>query len=341
MTVSNAGKVGNEWDLVHGGALDSMRKAFPEVDEPWLDLSTGINPFPYPWSLPMNSYAEHLPTRELDAACREAMADTIGTDSNKLLLGPGSELLIRLLPTILAPRRVAVLAPSYGDHRGVWLAAGADVIEDPDPLRFVRDVDAVVLCNPNNPDGRVFEPELLREAQHTLASRGGFLIIDEAYTDLMPSLSLAREGGTEGLIVLRSFGKFFGLAGLRLGAMLGPEPVLQAMRNRLGTWPVSGVALGLGTRAYQDEAWQQATRQRLRTVRERLDGLLRDVGLAHRSGTDLFAYVRTDNADRCWERLARKGIYVRRFSWSREHLRIGLPANEEASRRLKQALLGE
>lgn len=267
------------------------------------------------------------------------MANALGTDADKLLLAPGSELLIRLLPTVLSLRRVAVLAPSYGDHRSVWLAAGGELIEDPDPLRFVNDVDALVLCNPNNPDGRSFDPDVLCKARNTLSSRGGFLIVDEAYADLRPSLSLARQGGSEGLIILRSFGKFFGLAGLRLGAMLGPDSVLSAMRDRLGAWPVSGIALELGARAYADSAWQESTRRALAKARARLDGILHDAGLAQAAGTDLFAYVRTDDAERCWKKLAQRGIYVRRFPWSQEHLRIGLPANEDAELRLRKALL--
>lgn len=325
-------------DLIHGGAIDQMRTAFPNAPEPWIDLSTGINPWPYPHiDLSPASLAD-LPTKAMYDACREAMGSALGAAPETLLLSPGSELLIRLLPDIIRPRRIAVLSPTYGDHVAAWKTAGAEVIQTQDPLSYSGRVDAIVLCHPNNPDGRLFDLGALETARQTLAARGGWLIIDEAYADLIPSLSFAPKGGADGLIILRSFGKFFGLAGVRLGAMLAPNTVRKAMAERLGIWPVSGAALEIGARGYADTDWQTQTRKRLSVTARELDVALKAAGLNLVGGTDLFRLVETNDAHAVFRYLANAGLYVRRFNWSETHLRIGLPATPAAPTRLLNAL---
>ncbi len=328
-------------DLEHGGALDRLRHQFPDAPQPWLDLSTGINPWPYPHTDCPRSVFEHLPRQEDFAVCREAMAHAFNAPIDNLLIAPGSELLIRLLPTVLRLRSVAVLAPGYGDHGKAWRAAGAAVTDRASPLDRAldsgTDTDAVVLCNPNNPDGQLFDPDVLDALRARLARRGGWLIVDEAYADLKPALSCAPLAGSDGLIVLRSFGKFYGLAGLRLGALLAPSAILRAMAVRLGVWPVSGPALAIGARAYSDCAWQLQTRQQLPTAATALDAALRKAGHPACGGTALFRYLRCPDALALWERLARSGVYTRRFAWSREHLRIGLPDSDAALARLAAA----
>lgn len=325
-------------DLRHGGSLDRMRAAFPDAPEPWIDLSTGINPWPYPVQPVRPDTLQALPTHAAQVRCRDAMAASIGAPAEALQLAPGSELLIRLLPRIISPRRVAVLQPSYGDHAQVWRAAGCDVIETDAPLASAESVDAVVLCNPNNPDGRVFDPEELEMARATLAARGGWLIVDEAYASLSPDISMAGRGGADGLIILRSFGKFFGLAGVRLGALIAPDDILRAMSDLLGAWPVSGPALDLGALGYADAAWQAGTRQRLNAGRQTLDRILLSGGFSNILGTNLFRFAECDDAHGRWRRLAEAGIYVRRFAWSDRHLRFGLPGTRAAEIRLKSAL---
>ncbi|MEM1105552.1 MAG: threonine-phosphate decarboxylase CobD [Pseudomonadota bacterium] len=325
-------------DLTHGGALDAMGAAYPQAPQPWIDLSTGINPWPYGDTAISGRALANLPTAAGQAACRRAMAAAIGAPAEALVLTPGSELAIRLLPGVIAPRRVALLRPTYGDHGAAWRRAGAALIETEDPLALAGQVDAVVLAQPNNPDGRCFEPGALEAARRALASRGGFLILDEAFADLDPGASLAGRAGADGLIILRSFGKFYGLAGLRLGAVLAPAQVRRALAARLGAWPVSGAALEIGARAYGDAAWQAATRRRLGEAASRLDEVLEQAGLALAGGTSLFRYARVARAHDRFRRLAEAGIYVRRFAWSQHHLRIGLPASAEAEARLVRAL---
>ncbi|MEO1303808.1 MAG: threonine-phosphate decarboxylase CobD [Pseudomonadota bacterium] len=325
-------------DLRHGGASDAMRAAYPNAPTPWIDLSTGINPWPYSDLTVSQDALARLPTQALSAACAMAMAHSIGAPPNAVVLAPGSESLIRLLPTVIAPRRVAILSPTYGDHKEVWTETGAEITLTDDPLAHAASADAVVVTHPNNPDGRVFDREALDHARQTLAAKGGWLIVDEAYGELGPDQSIAAQGGADGLIVLRSFGKFFGLAGIRLGAALAPEPLRDLLRTRLGAWPVSGPALEIGCRAYADLDWQAQTRERLKGAAGRLDQILDTAGLTPVGGTDLFRYVEVAAAYAAFERLAQAGIYVRRFEHSQSYLRIGLPATEAQEVRLAAAL---
>ncbi|WP_348762796.1 threonine-phosphate decarboxylase CobD [Hyphomonas atlantica] len=325
-------------DLLHGGSLDRMRAAFPDASEPWLDLSTGINPWPYPVEPASADALHHLPTREAYTRCLAAMAKAMGAPAESMRLSPGSELLIRLLPKIISPEKTVVLSPSYGDHQQVWNASSTIVIESADALTHADTADAIVLCNPNNPDGRVFSLDELEMARARLAKRGGWLIVDEAYADLNPGFSLAPCGGAPGLIILRSFGKFFGLAGVRLGAVMAPMDLLDAFDQLLGVWPVSGNALEIGAVAYSDMDWQADMRRRLSERRKRLDEILSAHRLGPVQGTDLFRYVTCEDAHTLWRGLAQQGIYVRRFAWSNRHLRIGLPGSDSDEARLNAAL---
>ncbi len=326
----------------HGGALDLMHARFPQAPAPWIDLSTGINPWPYPLDSPQPETFQRLPTATATAICRDAMAEAFGAPTESVLPIPGSELLIRLLPTLLRPghgTRVAITRPTFADHAEVWRATACRVIETSDPLDALASTDLIVLCNPNNPDGRIWGPDRLEAARTVLAERGGWLIVDEAYADVRPDLSMAAGGGRAGLILLRSFGKFFGLPGLRLGALIAPRDTLETVRRCLGAWSVSGPALATGAQAYRDGGWQQDTRHRLATARARLDAVLHSAGLRVAGGVDLFRLIEVDDASRVWHRLAGRGISVRRFDWSRNRLRIGLPPDAEAAARLARALL--
>jgi len=326
-------------DFLHGGALDLVQRRFAGAPSPWIDLSTGINPWPYPNTRISPDAHAHLPTKTLYETCQTAMAHAIDVQPENVALAPGSELLIRLLPTILSAETIAVLAPSYGDHARVWRTAGRTVIETADPLSLADQVDAVVICHPNNPDGRVFSQEAIQDAMSRLRRRSGWLIVDEAYADLTPKLSLAPHVNRGGLIVLRSFGKFFGLAGLRLGGLIAPPSVLAVLRQSLGEWPVSGAALEIGARAYADHSWQDQTRRALKHARMALDATLATENVKVISGTDLFRYVETPgNAHGLWTHLARSGIYARRFAWSQDYLRFGLPKDQDSHDRLRAAL---
>jgi len=305
---------------------------------PWVDLSTGINPWPYP-NIEIDPEAVlNLALSQNLMGCRIAMAQYLKVAESTLVLAPGSELLIKLLPNIISPKKVAIISPTYGDHQRAWSGTAYDVEELSALPGRMDDYDSIVLCHPNNPDGRLYDIDVLETTRQGLARKGGWLIIDEAYADLYPSLSMTHMAGQDGLIILRSLGKFFGLAGLRLGAILAPPAILGVVSNRLGVWPISGPTLTIATRAYQDQAWQEQTRHRLQKARDTLDEGLRAGGLNIVGGCDLFRFVETQDAVSLWDHLARSGIYTRLFRWSDKHLRIGLPADKQQLQRLSTAL---
>jgi len=311
----------------HGGRLAAARVAFPAAPQTWLDLSTGINPRPYP--APRASLAERarLPDPQALQALEAIAARAFGAAPAKVVAVPGSEAAIRLLPELLGAGRVAISTDTYGGHAEAWRAAGAQVQTQPDGA------EALVVVNPNNPDGRITSRAVIRESA---ASR--WTIVDEAYADLDPQLSFAMEAGGR-LVVLRSFGKFFGLAGLRLGFLIGDESLVGRVRARLGDWPVCAEAIVAGCAAYADTAWAERARTRLAHDAARLDRILAGAGLELVGGTSLFRLVRADDARVVFRHLAGVGVLCRPFQNS-QLLRFGLPGRPADWARLETALAG-
>ena len=241
----------------HGGDLAAARREHGGGDD-WLDLSTGINPFPYPiGELPEEAWTR-LPDSGVEAELLAAATAYYGApDPACVVAAAGSQSLIQLLPRLRPAGRVAILRPTYVEHEPCWAAAGHEVVA----LGEVDagDCDVVVLANPNNPDGRRFAPAELEELAAGLAPRGGWLVVDEAFADLEPELSLAATVRQPGRIVLRSFGKFFGLAGLRLGFVLTEPALAGRIRSALGPWAFSSPAAWIATRAFADRTWIMAT----------------------------------------------------------------------------------
>lgn len=319
----------------HGGNLDAARRRFPAAPEPWIDLSTGINPWPYPLPTLAPELWQRLPGEAALEALAAAAARYYGAPGPEhVATAPGSQALIQLLPRLRPPGRVCVEEPTYAEHALAWSAAGHSVGPfSPSPLP-----DVTVLVNPNNPDGRRTTAGAVREMARRSGRRGGWLVVDEAFADVAPELSAAVHVGTPGLIVLRSFGKFFGLAGLRLGFALA-EPALAArLREAFGPWPVAGPALEIARAAFADESWISSTRRRLAEAAARLDALLAARGLRVLGGTDLYRLASHDDAQAIFARLGAAGILVRRFEIDPHWLRFGLPPDEAAWRRLEEAL---
>jgi cobalamin biosynthesis protein CobC len=200
------------------------------------------------------------------------------------------------------------------------------------------DADVAVLVNPNNPDGRIIERARLTALADRLAASGGLLVVDEAFADVGPAISLAPQAGRHGLCVLRSFGKFFGLAGLRLGFALGPAPLIAALEAHLGPWPASGPALAVARQALSDRTWIVAARKTLAAAAKRLDEVLGEAGLRVAGGTILFRLVEDPRAAAIFEALGRRGILVRAFAAKQSWLRVGLPGDETSWTRLAAAL---
>lgn len=316
----------------HGGRLReaAQRHGIPLAD--WLDLSTGIHPRPYPVPPVPPEVWQRLP--EEDDGLETAAAAYYG--STALLPVAGTQAAIQALPALLPGQRITVLTPGYAEHAWAWRErvprlCAADTLD-----KTIELSDIVVLSNPNNPCGTRFAPEQLADWHRRLAARGGWLIVDEAFIDITPQDSLVPQAGAPGLIVLRSPGKFFGLAGARGGFVFAPAELRARLAEHLGPWAVSGPARHALRAALADQPWQQAARARLGQDAARLAAVLRTRGFQPH-GCALFQRVLTPHAALLAERLATQGVLVRCFT-EPAALRFGLPANDAELTRLSAAL---
>lgn len=323
--------------LEHGGArrAAAARYGIPLGD--WLDLSTGINPQGWPVPTVPAEVWRRLP--EDEDGLESAAAAYYGTES--LLPTAGTQAAIQALPLLREPGRVGVLSPSYAEHAHAWRRAGhrLELLPAENVDAAVDRLDALVLVHPNNPTGVRFPLESLLDWRSRLAARGGWLVVDEAFVDVNPAESLAIRAGLPGLIVLRSLGKFFGLAGARVGFVLAEPGLLERLRELLGPWTVSGPSRWVATQALCDRDWQAEARGRLDRAGNRLADLLGRQGLPAAGGTCLFQWAPLPEAAFWQDALARRGILVRRFT-DPAGLRFGLPDGEPAWRRLELALAG-
>jgi cobalamin biosynthetic protein CobC len=269
-----------------------------------------------------------------------AAAEAYGLPANAAIVPvSGSEIAIRLLPRMMGDGRIGILTPTYGSHAAAWRDAGAEVHELvalPDPN--IHDLQTLVVVNPNNPDGRAIARAKLAAFAEAWTASGRRLIVDEAFADVRTDVSLlARPELPVGVVVLRSLGKFFGLAGLRVGFVVVHEPDASAWRQLLGDWPVSGPACEIAALALRDAAWIATARARLAADRRRLDGTLGRAGLKLLGGTDLFGLFEGSDGIDLLDHFARAGILIRGFSAPPRRYRFGLPADEAAWRRLEAA----
>ena len=322
----------------HGGRIEQARRRFVGAPEPFIDLSTGINPVPYPLPpLPATAFTR-LPEPERLEALQQVAAQAYGAaDPAMIAAAPGTQVLIDLLPRLWPARQVAVLGPTYAEHAIAWRRGGATVSEIR-TLAEIGDNDVVVVCNPNNPDGRRLPAPALLACADRLARRGGLLVADEAFGDFEPAGSLAPALPHRSIVILRSFGKTYGLAGLRLGFALATADRATEIRTALGPWAVSGPALAIGAAALADAGWLAATRQRLTADIERLDFCLRHAGLTVVGGTHLFRLAESRSAAAILDRLGSAGILVRGFDYRPDWLRFGVPGSEAEWTRLREAL---
>jgi cobalamin biosynthetic protein CobC len=325
----------------HGGPLAAARLLFPDAPEPFIDLSTGINPYPYPLPPVPFDLLARLP--EPDAVDRLAViaAEAYGAPSARhVVAAPGTQILLPFVAGLVPPGRAVVLGPTYAEHARAAALQGHAVSEVTDVAQLAAS-DLAIVVNPNNPDGRIVTKEALLDCAAALRSRGGLLVVDEAFMDVGPlGASLAGEARRGNVVVLRSFGKFFGLAGLRLGFALAAPALAARLRAGLGPWAVSGPALAIGTVALADAPWIAATRASLGEAARRLDELLTQTQLDVVGGTSLFRLVRTPAAPKLFHQLGRAGILVRRFASEPTRLRFGLPGDAPQWQRLRAAIDG-
>lgn len=300
----------------HGGGLDAAVSNYGGTRASWLDLSTGINPVPYP--LPTltddawTALPDHAAFTRLEAAAR-AFWDIPKTAD--VLAVPGASAAIARIPALAKAGAVAIPGPTYNEHAAAFAQAGWFVGE--------TGLDACVAVHPNNPDGRMWQADELRTPLR---------IIDESFCDVTPTQSLIAEAAQPGTVILKSFGKFWGLAGLRLGFVIGDPALIAQLRDAVGPWQVSGPALQIGAEALSDFAWAEETRDRLKADAARLDALMTGMGALNIGGTSLFRLYEVADAQAAQEHLAQAHIWSRIFPYADNWLRLGLPAPEAWSK---------
>lgn len=314
----------------HGGDTDRARARFGGHD--WIDLSTGINRAPYPIP-PVTAEAWHsLPTRAAEERLISAASLAFSAPEERILPMAGASAPILLLPRLLQPKRAAVLCPTYNEHAAALRATGC-AVDTPTTPEGLANADLAVIVNPNNPDGRSFTPEEITK----IAQSCRWLIVDESFCDPRPDLSVAGLG-IPNVIVLRSFGKFWGLAGLRLGFAIAAPEILDGLRDLAGPWPVSGPALEIGAVALADQNWTGETITWLSEAALRLDQFALRAGWRLVGGAHLFRLYDTQDALSAQTRLAQSQIWTRAFPYSRSWLRLGIPGNRAEFDRVEAAL---
>jgi len=334
--------------LQHGGRLNNAVKRWGIPREQWLDLSTGINPLGWPVpELPAEVW-QRLP--EDDDGLEEIIRHWSGAP---LAAGcvpvAGSQAAIMALPSLRKPCRVGIPVPGYREHGHHWRSAGHKVVPI-EPVqtkggasgcddRWLDRLDVLVWINPNNPTGAIVPPSTLLRWHKRLQKRGGWLVVDEAFMDPTPAFSLACQSGRPGLIVLRSLGKFFGLAGIRAGFVLADKNLANSLTEKLGPWAVNGPARYVMAQVLSDINWQQKACARLQSSAQRLRGILHSAGLSPMGGSPLFHTVRTDAPTLLADCLAAQGVLVRIFEQP-GMVRFGLAPDESQWRRLETALAG-
>ena len=307
----------------HGGGIDAAAARYGGRRADWLDLSTGINPQPYPLpALPAEAWTA-LP----DRAAQEALETAARTfwqvpEGAGILAVPGASAAIARIPALAPAAAVRIPGPTYNEHAASFAGAGWQVVE-------AGSTEAAVHVHPNNPDGRLWSEV---EVQAPLS------IIDESFCDITPDATLMAQAAIPGRLILKSFGKFSGLAGLRLGFVIGDPILIAQLQQMLGPWPVSGPALRIGAASLRDGDWAEATRSRLTAEAARLDQLMTTQGAEIAGGTALFRLYEVDDAQAWQDRLARHHIWTRIFPYNPRWLRLGLPAPEGWAR-LERALV--
>jgi len=325
----------------HGGAVLSLADRLGIAAADIIDLSTGISPHAYPLpDFTADDWAQ-LPQKETVMAVYAAAATYYGAETpDHVSLFSGTQHFLQLFPWRFREKQaVAVVGPTYEEHAFCWAQAGHDVTQVPTlEAALACEASVVVVVNPNNPTGRLYDQAILKQAQEIMAAKGGLLIVDEAFMDLTPTQSMSGAVGAGHLIVLRSFGKFFGLAGVRIGCVLTDSEKTQAFRMMGGPWVLHGPALRLATQAFNDQAWQEEARRQLKKQRIAFDTVLAACGILVEGGCDLFRWCHVETGAAFFEQAAAQGVLVRAFDHSPAHVRLGLPQGDEALAEIAQQL---
>jgi cobalamin biosynthetic protein CobC len=322
--------------LEHGGRLRNAAKFYKIPLENWIDLSTGINPNGYPIpEIPIACW-QRLP--ENNDGLLTAAKDYYQAES--LLAVAGSQAAIQMIPYLYPRSNVGVLTPAYAEHKACWQQAGHKVITfTPENVELhLSQLQVLIIVNPNNPTGNLFSPQQLLDWHKILQAKNGLLIVDEAFIDTCSSYSLSHLEPQTGLIILRSVGKFFGLAGIRCGFVIAMPKLLVLLEEKLGAWPLSHPSRYIATKALIDRQWQQQMLIALPQQGQRLQKLLQAQNLNSTGSHALFQWVKTPIAEELHQQLAQQGILTRLFTESKS-LRFGLPKNEQEWQKLVQYIV--
>jgi cobalamin biosynthetic protein CobC len=308
----------------HGGGLDAAIAKYGGEKSDWLDLSTGINPIPFPLpELPMYAWTA-LPDQAAQIQLlNAARAFWNVPDGAEIVAASGVSTLISMLPNCAKPGGFHIQKPTYNEHEAAFRSAGFDL---------VKGARSQIYVHPNNPTGA------FSDRQHVLAAHKDLTIIDESFCDATLDKSLIDLTCNDGFVVLKGLGKFWGLAGVRLGFAIAAPKLAAQIRDRIGPWAVSGPAQVIGAAALADLKWAEKTRVKNISEAVRLDKLLTQFGGKYAGGTDLFRLYDCDNAQAVFNLLAEHKILCRIFPYSDRWVRLGLPGTEDRWAQLEHAL---
>lgn len=322
----------------HGGRLDAAIAEFGGAWEDWLDLSTGINPNAYPIPELDNKDWQRLPDEALERSLNSTALRYYRVPQNlELIAANGTQSIIQALPLVLHHQKVAIVSPTYEEHKNCWEKHGRKTISCASLEEACEVCDLVICVNPNNPTGQIYQASQLHEAAKILADKQGILVVDEAFGDVYPNVSIVPEQA-ENVITLRSFGKFFGLAGIRLGFAICNPQISNALRARFGPWNVSGPALRIGVQAFGDAGWIEKSRNEIIQHCDAQKEVLEACGLKFIGGAGLFMEFDYPEAKRLHHALQQEHILVRSFPSRESRLRFGLCENMAALERLALTL---
>ncbi|QMU57108.1 MAG: threonine-phosphate decarboxylase [Boseongicola sp.] len=315
----------------HGGDLARAINTYGGTANDWIDLSTGINRRAYPVPMLSDAAWRSLPDKDATANLLQA-ARTAYRTTWPMTQMAGAQAAIQLLPRLATPGEARILSPTYNEFQAALNDANWTVTRVTSETDLPG-ADVAIVVNPNNPTGHHIHPEAL----HKLAQKVGILIVDESFGDATPDLSLLPGTMPENVVVLRSFGKFFGLAGARLGFVAGPQNMIDQIQSGAGPWPASGPAIEIGTKALNDLNWQDNMRTQLAEDASRMDSIAIKAAWIPVGGTHLFRTYDTGAAAACQEMLANSRIWSRIFPYSNSWMRLGFPGSEEEWERFEDA----
>lgn len=313
--------------MEHGGDLDRVAKMYQMLPEDMLDLSTGISPAAYPLGPLDQSAWQALLGLDQQAALLACARKAYNLPHEAdICMAAGSQTLLQAIPRLLPPQQVWMTnRPTYNEHAPAWQWAGHNCVFAVD---LPKQASSAVIVNPNNPDGYYTKKDQILACAAQCRERGGMLLVDEAFIDPQPWMSYVDCAAREDMIIIRSFGKFYGLAGLRLGFAIGAPSRIAQLRRHLGPWPVATPALQAGQLALADENWASAHRLFLASLTDKVKASFMGAGIEFIGGTSLFSTFSAPPAASLQRALARMGIWTRIYQDHPSLIRFGTPANE-------------